>query len=62
MTSLDEIQHKVNTEGGIGIICAKRRQVGLSGHIVPIVPETKFKKPIEKMVWLSTRYNRKPEN
>ena len=44
MTSLDEIQHKVNTEGGIGIICAKRRQVGLSGHIVPIVPETKFKK------------------
>ena len=38
--SLDEIQNKVNTKGGIGIICAKRREVGLSGHIVPIVPET----------------------
>jgi hypothetical protein len=44
MTDLDEIQHKVNTEGGIGIICAKRKIVGLSGHIVPIVPETKTKK------------------
>jgi hypothetical protein len=44
MTDLDEIQHKVNTEGGVGIICAKRKRVGLSGHIVPIVPETKAKK------------------
>jgi hypothetical protein len=44
MTNLDEIQHKVNTEGGVGIICAKRKKVGLSGHIVPIVPETKKKK------------------
>lgn len=40
MTNLDEIQEKVNTEGGVGIICAKRKIVGLSGHIVPIVPET----------------------
>lgn len=44
MTDLDEIQHKVNSEGGIGIICAKRKTVGLSGHIAPIVPETKVKK------------------
>lgn len=44
MTCLDEIQQKVNTEGGIGIICAKRKIVGLSGHIVPIVPETEKKK------------------
>jgi hypothetical protein len=44
MTNLDEIQAKVNREGGIGIICAKRKIRGLSGHIVPIVPETKKKK------------------
>lgn len=44
MTDLNEIQRKVNTEGGVGIICAKRKTVGLSGHIVPIVPETPLKK------------------
>lgn len=44
MTNLDEIQQKVNSEGGIGIICAKRKIVGLSGHIAPIVPETNLKK------------------
>ncbi len=44
MTNLDEIQQKVNEEGGIGIICAKRKIKGLSGHIVPIVPETNGKK------------------
>jgi len=44
MTNLDEIQEKVNNEGGVGIICAKRKTVGLSGHIAPIVPETKMKK------------------
>jgi hypothetical protein len=44
MTDLDEIQRKVNEEGGVGIICAKRKIVGLSGHIVPIVPETQTKK------------------
>jgi hypothetical protein len=42
--SADEIQNKVNTNGGIGIICAKRKQKGLSGHIVPVVPETNLKK------------------
>lgn len=40
MFSVDEIQNKVNANGGIGIICAKRREKGLSGHIVPVVPET----------------------
>jgi hypothetical protein len=40
IATADEIQNKVNTHGGIGIICAKRREKGLSGHIVPIVPET----------------------
>lgn len=44
MTNLDEIQEKVNNEGGVGIICAKRKIKGLSGHIAPIVPETKKKK------------------
>jgi hypothetical protein len=44
MTHLDEIQQKVNEDGGIGVICAKRKIIGLSGHIVPIVPETNVKK------------------
>jgi len=44
MFTTEEIQNKVNAEGGIGIICAKRRQKGLSGHIVPVVPETELHK------------------
>ncbi|GAA4773181.1 MULTISPECIES: hypothetical protein [Flavobacterium] len=44
MFTADEIQNKVNTEGGIGIICAKRKEKGLSGHIVPVVPETNLHK------------------
>ena len=36
----EEIQNKVNADGGVGIICAKRKIKGLSGHIVPVVPET----------------------
>lgn len=40
MFSVDEMQSQVNTNGGIGIICAKRREKGLSGHIVPVVPES----------------------
>ena len=40
MFSVDEIQNKVNSNGGVGIICAKRKTKGLSGHIVPVVPET----------------------
>jgi hypothetical protein len=41
---VDEMQNKVNTNGGIGIICAKRKEKGLSGHIVPVVPETELHK------------------
>ncbi|MEO7975527.1 hypothetical protein [Flavobacterium sp.] len=44
MTSVDEIQNKVNANGGIGIICAKRKIKGLSGHIVPVIPETELYK------------------
>ncbi len=44
ITDLDEMQQLVNEEGGVGIICAKRKVVGLSGHIVPVVPETRFRK------------------
>ncbi|MFH6942696.1 hypothetical protein [Flavobacterium sp. FlaQc-50] len=44
IATVDEIQNKVNAKGGIGIICAKRREKGLSGHIVPVVPETALHK------------------
>jgi len=44
IATVDEMQHKVNANGGIGIICAKRREKGLSGHIVPVVPETDLHK------------------
>lgn len=44
MFTAEEIQNKVNANGGIGIICAKRREKGLSGHIVPVVPETDLHK------------------
>lgn len=40
MFTVEGIQNKVNANGGVGIICAKRREKGLSGHIVPVVPET----------------------
>jgi hypothetical protein len=40
MFSVDEMQSEVNENGGVGIICAKRKIKGLSGHIVPVVPET----------------------
>ncbi|KIO51752.1 hypothetical protein [Flavobacterium hibernum] len=44
MFTVDDIQNEVNNNGGIGIICAKRKQKGLSGHIVPVVPETDVNK------------------
>jgi hypothetical protein len=40
MFSVDEMQSEVNENGGVGIICAKRKIKGLSGHIVAVVPET----------------------
>lgn len=43
-TDLDKLQDEVNKKGGVGIICAKRKIVGLSGHIVPVVPESAVKK------------------
>jgi hypothetical protein len=44
MSTVEEIQNKVNANGGVGIICAKRKEKGLSGHIVPVVPETDLHK------------------
>ncbi len=40
MTVPEEIQNAVNQEGGVGIICAKRKDLRRSGHITVIVPET----------------------
>lgn len=40
MATVNDVQEAVNENGGIGIICAKRKIRGLSGHIVPVVPET----------------------
>jgi len=40
MFDVEEIQNAVNANGGVGIICAKRKEKGLSGHIVPVVPES----------------------
>lgn len=37
--SLDEVQTEVN-QGAVGIIVARRREDGRSGHIVMVVPET----------------------
>lgn len=48
MSTIDEIQQHVNANGGIGIICAKRKIKGLSGHIVPVVPETDLQKAYRK--------------
>lgn len=36
----DELQILINNEGGVGIICAKRRDTRFSGHITVVVPET----------------------
>jgi hypothetical protein len=36
---LTELQTKVN-EGGVGLICAKRRDLSRSGHITCVIPET----------------------
>ena len=40
MTVPEEIQNAVNQEGGVGVICAKRKDLRRSGHITVIVPET----------------------
>lgn len=42
---LDELQQKVNL-GVVGIICAKRKDTSLSGHIVVVVPENDSNKAV----------------
>ncbi|MFV8370037.1 SH3 domain-containing protein [Flavobacterium sp. LB2R40] len=45
---VDELQKKVNANGGVGIICAKRLILNKSGHIVVVVPETDTYKAYRK--------------
>jgi hypothetical protein len=40
---VDTLQTKVNENGGVGIICAKRFILNKSGHVV-VVPETETEK------------------
>ena len=42
--NVDELQKKVNENGGVGIISAKRFILNKSGHIVVVVPETETEK------------------
>ncbi len=42
--SVNDFQNKVNTNGGVGIICAKRKDTKKSGHIVAVVPENNINK------------------
>jgi hypothetical protein len=42
------LQTKVNENGGVGIICAKRFILNKSGHVV-VVPETETEKHLELM-------------
>jgi len=41
---VDVLQNKVNENGGVGIICAKRFILHKSGHVVVVVPETETEK------------------
>jgi hypothetical protein len=43
------LQTKVNENGGVGIICAKRFILNKSGHVVVVVPETETEKHLELM-------------
>jgi hypothetical protein len=45
---VDKLQKKVNANGGVGIICAKRFILNKSGHIVVVVPETETDKAFRK--------------
>ena len=44
INNVDELQQKVNRNGGVGIISAKRFILNKSGHIVVVVPETESEK------------------
>lgn len=48
INDVDELQKKVNANGGVGIICAKRFILNKSGHIVVVVPETETDKAFRK--------------
>lgn len=50
----DTFQNLVNENGGVGLICAKRRDLSRSGHITVVVPETPQQKATrrqEKVVY-----------
>jgi len=40
VNDVDTLQNLVNNNGGVGLICAKRKDLSRSGHIVAVVPET----------------------
>lgn len=44
ISDVDALQTKVNENGGVGIICAKRFILNKSGHVVVVVPETETEK------------------
>ena len=44
INDVDALQKKVNENGGVGIICAKRFILNKSGHVVVVVPETETEK------------------
>jgi hypothetical protein len=44
INDVDALQNKVNENGGVGIICAKRFILNKSGHVVVVVPETETEK------------------
>lgn len=44
INDVDALQNKVNENGGVGIICAKRFILHKSGHVVVVVPETETEK------------------
>lgn len=48
MTEADGFQNIVNNTGGIGVICAKRKDRHRSGHITVVVPEIEAKKAYRK--------------
>ncbi|CAM3993223.1 SH3 domain-containing protein [Flavobacterium weaverense] len=44
MSDVDELQKKVNENGGVGVIAARRFIMHKSGHVVVVVPETETEK------------------
>lgn len=50
---IDELQSHAN-QGGVSIICAKRRDINRSGHICAVVPEQELLKAIRKKGLVTT--------